>query len=267
MSALICVDIGNSTIGFGLFIKPSKKRKPFIKKIPTFPKLSSEKYKELVAEFIKKKYNPIKDSEIDSVLSSVVSDIDSSVIKALKDITGKPPLIVNHKLNTGILFDIKRPEKIGSDRIAGAVAAFELFKNNLALIDLGTATTITVIKKGDDQKPIFLGGTIMPGLNLMKDSLYKGTSKLPLIKVKKPQSALGKDTITAINSGIIFGTAGAIKNIIKNVEKEYGFRLKLILSGGYASFISPFLGIKHHFMPDIIFEGLRLIYLRIKNNA
>ncbi len=267
MKALICADIGNTTIGFGLFLNPSKKRRPFIKRIPTFPKLSSEEYKKIIIDFIKEKYNQEKKIEIDAIVSSVVSDIDSSIIKVLEDITGSHPIIVNHKLNSGIIFDIKKPDKIGADRIAGAVAAYEFLRSNIALVDLGTATTITVIKEGDNQSPILIGGAIMPGLNLMRDALSNGTSKLPSIKIHRPKNILGKDTISAINSGIIYGTVGAIKNIIIGIEKEYGFRLKLILTGGNAGFISPFLDIRHNLIPDIIYEGLRLIYLRTKDYA
>lgn len=266
MKPLICLDIGNSTIAMGIFLDYQKKGEFLLKKIPTTPLFSSEKYKEIIHDFIRK--TKIKDpKESDSILSSVVPKIDPLIIRALKEITGKMPVVVDYSLNCGIKLNIKNKEKIGSDRIANAVAAFDLIKKNLAVVDFGTATTVTVVEKDKNRFPAIVGGAIIPGIRLMEESLHRGTAKLPSTKISTPKEILGKDTIAAINSGILWGTAGAIEKIIKGMEKEKGFRLKLILTGGYAEIVSPLISKKNTLMPNLIFEGLRLIYLRSKDYA
>jgi type III pantothenate kinase len=266
MNPLICVDVGNSTIAFGIFKDHERKEDFILKKIPSSPTLSAQRYKEVINNFTKS--IRIKDiKRCGSVLSSVVPKINPLIIKALKEITEEMPLVVNYNIDCGIRLNIKNPERIGSDRIANAVAAFNLIKKDLAVVDLGTATTITIIENDKNCFPTIIGGAIMPGLRLMEESLHKKTAKLPLTKINIPKEILGKDTVSAINSGVVCGTAGAIEKIIKAIEKEKGFRLKLILTGGYAKTVSPFINKKHTLIPDLIFEGLRLIYLRAKNYA
>ncbi len=258
MSILLAVDIGNSTIGFGIFLNPIKNTKLFIKKIPTHPILSAEAYKKIIAEIIEHfTHSP----RIDSIISSVVPSIDRSIIEAIKNICGRKPVIVSHKTDCGISFDVKRPEKIGADRIANAVAGFHYFKRPAAVMDFGTATTITVIGRQEN----LLGGTIMPGIDMMQMALYSGTAKLPPVQLKMPKTVLGKDTASAITSGIIHGTAGAAESLIKGMEKELGFRLKLVLTGGHANLMSHLIKRDHRLAPNLTFEGLRLIYLKVKS--
>ncbi len=262
MRALLAVDIGNSTIGFGIFLKPTKNTKLFIKKIPTHPIQSAETYRKIIAEIIEHfTHLPIHtfthSLEIDSIISSVVPSLNPSIIEAIKDICGRKPIIVSHELHCGLTFDVKRPEEIGTDRIANAVAGFYYFKKPVAVVDFGTATTITVVGRHSN----FLGGAIMPGIELMQKALHTGTAKLPPVSNKRPKTVLGKDTASSITSGIINGTASAVEALIKSIEKELGFRLKLVLTGGHAKLMSPLIKRDHSMIPNLTFEGLRLIYL------
>ncbi len=266
MSILLAVDIGNSTIGFGIFLNPIKNTKLFIKKIPTHPILSAEAYKKIIAEFIKdygkrQRAKGKGQEKTDAIISSVVPSLNPPIIEAIKNICGRKPVIVSHKTDCGISFDVKRPEKIGADRIANAVAGFHYFKRPAAVIDFGTATTITVIGRQEN----LLGGTIMPGIDMMQMALYSGTAKLPPVQLKMPKTVLGKDTASAITSGIIHGTAGAAESLIKGMEKELGFRLKLVLTGGHANLMSHLIKRDHRLAPNLTFEGLRLIYLKVKS--
>ncbi len=258
---LLCIDIGNSTIGLALFSDESKYKKPSVYKIPTYPTRSKSFYKRVIHNFIKQNTTineEFKTDRINSVIGSVVPSVNKVIVEALKDIQHKRPLLLNRSLNYGIKFDVSFPHKIGPDRIANAVAGIYHFKERFAVVDCGTATTITVVGRNKD----FLGGTIMPGLNLMKKSLHSDTARLPLIKLSMPKSIIGKDTVSAMQSGIIMGTAGAIENIIKGMENELGFRLKLIMTGGHSELISPFIKKRHILIPDLTFEGMRLIYLQ-----
>lgn len=257
---LLSIDIGNSTIGFGLYPEPLTNKKPVIKKIPTHPVQSPNEYKKIISEFIRQKIRTNREggNTIDAIVSSVVPDVDQSINIALKNLFGKDPMVVTHKMNCGITLNIARPKEVGIDRIADAVAGIHLFKKYIAIVDLGTATTITVVGGHND----FIGGAILPGLELMQKSLHLGTAKLPSIHLKRPKASIGKDTISSITSGIIIGTASAVEGIIKHMEKELGFRLKLVLTGGHAKLVSPFIKRRHAFLPYMTFEGLRLIYLR-----
>jgi type III pantothenate kinase len=286
---LLAIDIGNSTIGIGLFLNPEKNTKLFIKKIPTHPAQPAEAYKKIIADFINSKSNSLLVTinsllKIDSIISSVVPSLNTSIIDAVKDICGKKPLVLNHKSNSGITFAVSKPSEVGADRIANAVAGLhctdiwadgkpQIFRSKkaVAVVDFGTATTITVCApknlrlSGDpfaDEKHKFIGGAIMPGIELMLKSLYSGTSKLPLAVLKKPGAALGKSTVSSIISGIVYGTAAAVEHLIKSMEKETGFKLKLVLTGGHAKLMSPLIKRKHRVVPHLTFEGLRLIYLK-----
>lgn len=259
MSALLAVDIGNSTIGFGIFLNPIKNTKLHIKKIPTHPIQSVEAYKKIIAEIIEHFTHSPK---IDSIVSSVVPSIDRSIIEAINDICSRKPIIVSHKIPCGLTFDVKHPERIGADRIANAVAGLSYYKKPVAVVDMGTATTITVVShKKSCNHAVFLGGAIMPGIDLMHHALHEGTAKLPPVSIKRPKTVLGKDTASSITSGIINGTAGAVEALIKSIEKELGFRLKLVLTGGHAKLVSPLIKRDHSLAPNLTFEGLRLIYL------
>lgn len=255
INGLLCIDIGNSTIGFGLFSGLSTSSRLLIKKIPAHPVRTAASYKRTIGRFIKD-----RKPNMNAVISSVVPFLNQPVVQAVTEICGRKPLIVSNKIKSGISFSISRPEKIGADRIANAVAAFHYLRKPAAVTDFGTATTITVV----GWKCNFLGGIIMPGLRMMKDSLHTKTAKLPDAPLNKPKAALGKDTISAITSGIIYGTAGAVEAAIKNMERELGFKLQLVLTGGYAGFMSQFIKRKHRVMPDLTFEGMRLIYFKDK---
>ena len=261
MKQLLSIDIGNSTIGFGLFAEPLKNDSVRIKKVPSHPAKSISSFKKIISDFIKQETafssRTSKPGPLDVILSSVVPSLDRPVIASIKDLFGKRPLVVSHRLKTGLVFDIMAPGEIGADRLANATAGIHFFKKPVAVIDFGTATTITVVGRQRN----LLGGAILPGLELMKKALHSETAKLPLIDLKKPLLALGKDTSSAITAGIVFGTVGAIEALIKAMEKETGVKLKLLLTGGHAELLSPLIKKEHLLIPDLTFKGLRFIYL------
>ena len=159
-------------------------------------------------------------------------------------------------MKTGIDFQIEEPEKLGTDRIAAAAGACDLFGAPVAVIDFGTATTLNFIGSGNKYK----GGAIMPGLELMRKSLFSDTAQLPDVTISKPVSPLGKDTVECIRSGIVFGTAGAVERIISEVEKMEAESFKIVVTGGNADLIVPFLRKVDHIEPALVLKGLRFIY-------
>jgi type III pantothenate kinase len=254
---LLAIDIGNSTVGLGLYPDAEKGKAFLIKTLPSDRAASAGTISRLVRELVYREGSSFHAGDIAVIISSVVPALNRQVIAAVKDIC-ENPLIVDYRIVKGLSFEIPQPEAIGSDRIANALAGFSLFGKPAAVIDCGTATTITVIGR----HAVFLGGTIMPGIDIMRQSLAARTAKLPEVSLSAPCSVVGCDTASAITSGIIHGTAGAIDNIVKSMESETHQRLRVILTGGHAGLVSPFLKRKHVLVPHLIFEGMRLIFIR-----
>lgn len=252
---LIATDIGNSLIHIGFFTVPGL----IVQEIDTHPLLSPSRYLEFFNRFIKEK-------SIDKIfggiiISSVVPGHTGVLGKALKRLSGIEPLIVSCSIKTGLTLNILNPDELGSDRIASAVAAYERYKCSVAVLDFGTATTINVVREDAN----YVGGAIMPGINLMNESLAKGTSKLSKVQINIPQSALGIDTVTCIQSGLLYGTAGAVEKILSEIEEESNISLKVIVTGGYGRLISRFLKRKHEVLPYLTLEGLKILYQRNKD--
>jgi type III pantothenate kinase len=249
---LIALDIGNSSIKLGFFIK----RGLLVRAIATHPLLSSSRYSALIRHFLREK-NIDKTPE-GIIISSVVPGHTEALRKTLKRLFSVEPLILDHTSKTGISLNILKPEELGSDRIANAVAAEELYKCPVAVIDCGTATTISVVGKDAN----YIGGAILPGIRLMNESLAKGTAILSEVQISPSRAALGIDTSSSIRSGLLYGTAGAVERILSEIERETGLGLQIAMTGGYSGLISQYIKRKHKVIPLLTLKGLRIIYTR-----
>jgi len=255
---LIAVDIGNSNIGFGLFPDPLSSASLYVRKVMTHPARTSGFYEKIIAQMIKQSLDGNMPPSISAVVASVVPARNTLLNKALASFCKKRPLYVSARIKSGLTFGVKEPFKLGADRIANAVAGINCNEGRpTAVLDFGTATTITVVGK----KSALLGGAILPGISIMLKALNTGTAKLPLVSTDALEKALGKDTASSIISGIIYGTAGAVEKLIIMMEKELKFKLQLVLTGGNAPFVSSFINRSFIHRPNMTFEGLRLIYL------
>jgi type III pantothenate kinase len=204
------------------------------------------------------KENNIEKSGCNGIISSVVASHTEVFVKALEGFSESGDasvLIVSHTMS-GTGFRISNPQELGTDRIANAVAAFALVGKPGAVIDFGTATTITVV----DEDGNYTGGAIMPGIGLMNESLAAKTSKLAAVDVKAPKTALGADTAGCILSGLLFGTAGAVERIVGEIEKETGLTYEVVLTGGHALLIDAFIRRPHFLKPHLTLEGLKILY-------
>jgi type III pantothenate kinase len=249
---LIALDIGNSLINIGIFTGKGL----FVKKLDTHPLKTPGRYASIIRDFL----SEISVESIASgvIISSVVAGHTEVLADACKRLMPEDLLILSPEIKTGLVFDIQRPEDLGSDRIANAVAAYELCKCPTAVIDFGTATTISVVGKNAN----YIGGSIMPGFGLMNESLAKGTSKLSEVILNPPGSALGTDTTRCIQSGLFYGTAGAVERILQEIEKEVGSGLKVIVTGGYGDMVSKFMIREYSLRPNLTLEGLKIIFMR-----
>ena len=262
---LLAIDIGNSTIGFGFFPEAADANQLLIKRLPATPipreSMIRKSIRDLLAEASKSGIREnSSDRKIGMIISSVVPGLNRRVAGAANEFCTRP-LILNHA-SSGLKFSAGSPEKIGADRMANAVAGYRLVQKPVAVIDFGTATSITIVGSGG----VFIGGAIMPGIDLMAESLASRTAKLPCIGIESPEMALGQGTASAMTSGIVIGTAGAVMKIVAAIEEETGLQLGMIITGGRAGIISPFLEKPHLLAPDLIFEGLRLISNRSRDS-
>ncbi len=199
----------------------------------------------------------IEPSQIEgSIISSVVPPLSSLLKNAVSKILHHTPLLVGPGVKTGLRIMIDNPAQLGSDLVVGAVAALAVHPAPLIIIDMGTATTFSVI----DSKRQYLGGAIVPGVRVALDSLSSQTSQLPHISLDQPKKAIGSNTIDCMKSGSIFGSAAMVDGMIDRINDELGTSATVVATGGIARFIIPFC--RHHIIydDDMMLKGLELIY-------
>ncbi|MCX7793372.1 MAG: type III pantothenate kinase [Thermodesulfovibrionales bacterium] len=250
MSFIVAVDIGNSTITAGRFSEEGLS----VISVPTFPVRDVYYYSSFFREIV------LKERPKGFIISSVVPELTLPVKEAALLFTDKV-ILMDYRLDTGLRFAIPEPEKTGTDRIAEAAAAYDEFKAPLVVADLGTATTLTVI----GEEGLYMGGAILPGVRAMAEALGKQTAQLPEIEPSFPAEPVGRETVSAINSGIIYGTAGAVERLREEFEKELGKSLLLITTGGNAPLIEPYLRRLDFKRPYLVLKGLKLIFERNLN--
>jgi len=249
---LIAIDIGNSSIKIGYFLDNGL----FVQRIQTNPLLKAAEYRLLLHSYMKEKN--IAKSACNGIISSVVpshTKVFREVLEGLSE-KGKADILIVDSTVSGIGFRIPAPEQLGTDRTANASAAHALFKRPVAVIDFGSATTITVV----DRQGCYIGGSIMPGIGLMNESLGTKTSKLNAVDLRNPGSVLGRDTTGCILTGLLIGTAGAVERILEEIETETGLVFNTVLTGGYCMLIEHFIRRSHMVRPDLTLEGLKILY-------
>ena len=195
-----------------------------------------------------------------AIISSVVPSVTSIVKEAIEKLCKINVMVVGPGIKTGVSIVIDNPAQLGSDLVVDAVASVEEYSVPQIVIDMGTATTISVINR---QKQ-YLGGAILPGVAVSHDALIGRTSQLPKVAFEKPKKRIGSNTIDSIKSGILYGNAGAIDGIIERFEEELGEKCTVIATGGLAKVIVPLCKREIIIDEDLLLKGLMLIYEKNK---
>lgn len=200
--------------------------------------------------------------EIEAVIiSSVVPPIMYSLEHAIRKYVKKDPIIVGPGIKTGLNIRCENPREVGADRIVNAVAAFEKYGGPLIVVDFGTATTFCAISVRGE----YLGGVICPGIKISAEALFQRAAKLPRIDLAKPECVLGRNTVTSMQSGIIYGYVGQVDYIVTRLKKEMNEEnIKVIATGGLARIIATESETIDKIDGLLTLEGLRLLYEKNK---
>jgi type III pantothenate kinase len=192
----------------------------------------------------------------------VISSVVPPSTAALRDMVNRyfafPPVVVEPGTKTGLSILTDNPRELGADRVVNALAAFERYGGPCIVIDFGTATTYDAVS----EKGEFLGGAIAPGVETKNASLTRETARLPLVELMTPRSTIGKNTIEAIQSALVYGTAAEADGIVERMRKELGGNATVIATGGLAPIVAPYCHFVDEQDPWLTLEGLRLVFER-----
>lgn len=189
-------------------------------------------------------------------LSSVVPPLTGRVIQACREYLKKEPLVVEAGIQTGIQIRYEDPRAVGADRICDAAAVMRLFGGPACVVDFGTATTFNAITKEGD----YLGGAITAGINLAAEALYTRAAKLPRIDLQRPPSVIGRNTIHAMQSGLLFGYVCMVDGMVARFRAELGPEMKVIATGGLAEIVARETTTIQHIAPWLTLDGLRILW-------
>jgi type III pantothenate kinase len=191
----------------------------------------------------------------------VVPQVLNSMQTAVKKLTGKNSLVVGPGLKTGLNIKVENPSQTGADLVVGAVAALREHKPPMIIVDMGTATTITVV----DKSGAFIGGCICPGVKISLDALTERTALLPGLQLDQPKQAIGRNTIDCMRSGIMMGNAAMIDGMVERMEAELGYKTTVIATGGIARFVTPMCKTPIIYDKDLLVKGLAVLYRENKH--
>jgi len=252
---ILVVDVGNTNIVLGLYEKRELKHHW---RLSTDRSRTVDEYGILITSLFQ--LADVKAAEIEGViLSSVVPPIMNILERLFVQYVGKEPLIVGPGIKTGLNIRYENPKEVGADRIVNAVAGIEQYGAPLILVDFGTATTFDYI----DASGAYLGGAIVPGVGIAAEALFQRAAKLPRIELAKPRMVVGRNTVAAMQSGIIFGYAGQVDGIVRRMMREFpNGKPRVIATGGMAELIAGESETIERVDPMLTLEGLRIVYER-----
>lgn len=257
---ILVLDVGNTNIVLGIY-----KNKELIAnwRLATDNKRTADEYGIQVIELFS--HNNLSFSDIEGVIiSSVVPNIMYSLEHMISKYFNIKPIIVGPGVKTGINIKYDNPKEVGADRIVNAVAAHEIYKKPLIIIDFGTATTFCAVTKEAN----YLGGTICPGIKISSDALFDKAAKLPRVELVKTPGVICKNTVASIQSGIIYGYAGQVDYIVSKMKDEMIVLGEeepfVVATGGFAKLISEEAKSIDEINAILTLEGLRVIYEKNK---
>jgi type III pantothenate kinase len=249
---LLAIDIGNTNTVFGLFLKSRLVRSW---RVTTVRDRTADEYGLLFRELLNLAGFP------DAALEGVaVSCVVPPLLPAIKEMAHTyfrcEPFVVQPGIKTGMPILYEHPQEVGADRIVNSIAGYSKYGGPCVVIDLGTATTFDAISgKGE-----YVGGIIAPGIMVSAEALFQRAAKLPRVEIKEPEEVIGRNTVSAIQSGIFYGYLGLIEKIISLMQEEMGENTITVATGGIAPLIARRTSRIRHIDPDLILNGLQILF-------
>jgi type III pantothenate kinase len=251
---LLCIDVGNTQTVLGIF----KGRKITSRwRVHSDRDRTADEYIHLIRDLLNN--DKVDESRLKGVsISCVVPTAIQALIDMAHSAFRIEPLVVGPGIRTGMPILYDNPKEVGADRIANAVAAYERTGRELVVIDFGTAITFDVVSKAGE----YVGGVIFPGIQISLDALFMKASKLPRVELERPPSVVGKDTISSIQSGIVFGYASMVDSVVEKISAEMGMDPHITATGGLAQVIAGESNTISEVLPDLTLEGLKILWER-----
>lgn len=251
---LLAIDAGNTNVVFAVHDGTEWRGRW---RIATRADRTSDEYAVwLLALF---QHSGLRPAEIDRcVIGTVVPAALYNLRRLCREWMGCEPLVARAILDWGFAIRVDRPGEVGADRLLNSLAAHYHYQGPLIVIDFGTATTFDIV----DADGSYLGGVISPGINLSIEALHQAAARLPRIGIGRPQAVIGRDTVSAMQSGMFWGYVGLIEGIVGRIRGEYEGEMKVIATGGLAPLFSEGTTVIERIDPDITLEGLRLLAAR-----
>ena len=251
---LLALDVGNTNVTIGVY---DGEELLFVSRMATDSARMEDQYAIELLDILGL-HKVDREAITGAALSSVVPKLTEYISAAVKRIFGFRPLVVSYESLEGLKISIRHPETTGPDLIAGYVAAKELYGCPCIVIDMGTATTITVI----DKEGALLGGGIVPGVGISLDALTSRAALLSSISLDTPAHVIGRDTVECLQSGMVYGTASMLDGFCDRIEEELGYPCRVVATGGLAGQVVRCCRRKVELSDTLLLDGLKLIYDR-----
>jgi type III pantothenate kinase len=256
---LLAIDIGNTNIALGLFelapAGPGTLRADW--RLETRAARTADEYAALLSELFR-----LAGLELGAVSAAIVSSVVPPVLFPFEQLCRRhlrvEPLVVGPGTKTGMPILYENPREVGADRIVNAVAAFKRWPGGAIVVDFGTATTFDVVTARGE----YAGGVIAPGLTVSADALFSATAKLPRVEIARPRTAIGRNTVASMQSGLVFGYAGLVDALVERIKAEVDFAPRVVGTGGLAPLIAKESRTIDECDDMLTLQGLALIYER-----
>lgn len=249
---ILALDIGNTNITIGVY---HAEKLCFVSRMATDRSRMEDQYAIELRDILDIYGISLKEVE-GAIISSVVPPVTTFIARAVRKLTDVEPILVGPHLKMEIKVKVRQPELTGADLIVGCVAASRLFAGPTIILDMGTATTFTVLDRENNMR----GGCICPGVGISLDALTHRTAQLPGISLEPPEHTISDNTVDCMRSGIIFGTACMIDGMVERMEEELGEKCKVVATGGLSREIVRHCKHPIHFCDTLLLEGLRILY-------
>ncbi len=253
---ILAVDIGNTNITLGGYSGGEIK---FVSRLATDPRRTSDQYAVEIYDIMRLSGSDVAELS-GAVIASVVPAVGTALKCAIKRLTDLDAVVIGPGVKTGVNIKIDNPAQLGADLVAGAAGVVDKYKMPCIVIDMGTATTLSVL----DENGTFLGGSIAAGVGLTLKALTSNTALLSEIPIEAPKNVIGRNTVESMQSGLVLGTAAMIEGLVARIEEEMGQSCTVVATGGRAREIVSHCSKEIILDDNLLLDGLIKIYNKNK---